>query len=391
MPLDPVYLDHAATTPVRPEVLEAMLPYLGSSFGNPSSAHRFGRAARAGLEQARRDVAAAIGAEPAQVVFTSGGTEADNLAVIGAALAAQHQGHSMAAAVSAVEHKAVLAAAHQVKQLGGEELVLPVDGDGQLDLAALDAALARRPAVVSVMWVNNETGIRQPIEEIADRCEHAGVLLHSDAVQAFGKLPVSLAELPCTLLTISGHKIGAPKGIGALIVRERKAVEAILHGGGQQFGIRPGTENVAGAIALGRAATLATEERAAEALRLTALREELLRRLRAEVPDLVQHGAAAPRAPHILNIGVPGADSEALLMHLDLAGVAASGGSACSTGAMEPSHVLTAMGVPRSLALGSIRLSLGHDTTAADLERAVAVFPKVVEKVRKLAVVLGRA
>jgi cysteine desulfurase len=241
------------------------------------------------------------------------------------------------------------------------------------------------------MWVNNETGIRQPIEEIADRCEHAGVLLHSDAVQAFGKLPVSLAELPCTLLTISGHKIGAPKGIGALIVRERKAVEAILHGGGQQFGIRPGTENVAGAIALGRAATLATEERAAEALRLTALREELLRRLRAEVPDLVQHGAAAPRAPHILNIGVPGADSEALLMHLDLAGVAASGGSACSTGAMEPSHVLTAMGVPRSLALGSIRLSLGHDTTAADLERAVAVFPKVVEKVRKLAVVLGRA
>lgn len=392
MPLDPVYLDHAATTPVRPEVLEAMLPYLGgTSFGNPSSAHRFGRAARAGLEQARREVAAAIGAEPAQVVFTSGGTEADNLAVIGAALAAQHQGHPMVAAVSAVEHKAVLAAAHQVKQLGGEELVLPVDGDGQLDLAALDAALARRPAVVSVMWVNNETGIRQPIEEIADRCEHAGVLLHSDAVQAFGKLPLSLAELPCTLLTISGHKIGAPKGIGALIVRERKAIEAILHGGGQQFGIRPGTENVAGAIGLGRAATLATEERAAEALRLTALREELLRRLRAEVPDLVPHGAAAPRAPHILNIGIPGADSEALLMHLDLAGVAASGGSACSTGAMEPSHVLTAMGVPRSLALGSIRLSLGHDTTAADLERAVAVFPKVVEKVRKLAVVLGRA
>jgi len=392
MPLDPVYLDHAATTPVRPEVLEAMLPYLGSaSFGNPSSAHRFGRTARAGLEQARREVAAALGAEPPQVVFTSGGTEADNLAVIGAALAAQHHGRPMLVAVSAVEHKAVLAAAHQVKQQGGEEIVLPVDGDGQLELATLDAALARQPAVVSVMWVNNETGVQQPIEDIAGRCQRAGVLLHSDAVQAFGKLSLNLAELPCTLLTISGHKIGAPKGIGALIVRERKAIEAILHGGGQQFGIRPGTENVAGAVALGRAATLAAEERAREADRLALLRDDLLQRLRAEVPDLVQHGAGAPRAPHILNIGVPGADSEALLMHLDLAGIAASGGSACSTGAMEPSHVLTAMGVPRSLALGSIRLSLGHATTTADLERAVAVFPKVVEKVRKLAVVLGRA
>jgi len=392
MPLDPVYLDHAATTPVRPEVLEAMLPYLGrASFGNPSSAHRFGRAARAGLEQARREVAAAVGAEPAQVVFTSGGTEADNLAVIGAAMAAQHHGRPMLVAVSAIEHKAVLAAAHQVKQLGGEEIVLPVDGDGQLDLGALDAALARNPAVVSAMWVNNETGVRQPVEAIAGRCQRAGVLLHSDAVQAFGKLPLDLAQLPCTLLTISGHKIGAPKGIGALIVRDRKAIEATLHGGGQQFGIRPGTENVAGAVALGRAATLAAEERAAETERLAELRDDLLRRLRAEVPDLVQHGAAAPRAPHILNIGIPGVDSEALLMHLDLAGVAASGGSACSTGAMEPSHVLTAMGVPRSLALGSIRLSLGHDTTAADLDRAVAVFPKVVEKVRKLAVVLGRA
>jgi cysteine desulfurase len=217
------------------------------------------------------------------------------------------------------------------------------------------------------------------------------VLLHSDAVQAFGKLPLDLAELPCTLLTISGHKLGAPKGIGALIVRDRKAIEAILHGGGQQFGIRPGTENVAGAVALGRAATLAIAEREGESARLATLRDQLLERLRAAVPDLVQHGAGAPRAPHILNLGVPGTDSEALLMHLDLAGVAASGGSACSTGAMEPSHVLTAMGVPRSLALGSIRFSLGHESAPADLERTAAVFPKVVEKVRQLSVVLGRA
>jgi cysteine desulfurase len=392
MPLPPVYLDYAATTPVRSDVLEAMLPYLNSgSFGNPSSAHRFGRAARAGLEQARKEVAAAVGAEPSQVVFTSGGTEADNLAVIGAALAARHHGRAMLAAVSAVEHKAVLAAAHHVAHLGGEEIVLGVDSDGLLDQDALEAALARNPAVVSVMWVNNETGVRQPVEEIARRCAAAGVLLHSDAVQAFGKVPVALTDLPCTLLTISGHKIGAPKGIGALIVRDRKAVEAMIHGGGQQFGIRPGTENVAGAVALGRAAALAAAEQSSESARLAGLRDSLIERLRAVVPDLVVHGIAAPRAPHVLSIGIPGADSEALLMHLDLAGVAASGGSACSTGAMEPSHVLTAMGIPRALALGSIRLSLGHETRAEDLDRVVEVFPKVVEKVRKLSVVLGRA
>src|SRR5687767_7127615 len=391
MPLPPVYLDHAATTPVRPDVLEAMLPYLNSgSFGNPSSAHRFGRAARAGLEQARKEVAAALGAEPSQVVFTSGGTEADNLAVIGAALAARHHGRPMLAAVSAVEHKAVLAAAHHVAHLGGEEIVLAVDSDGLLDQHALEAALARRPAIVSVMWVNNETGVRQPVEEIARRCADAGVLLHSDAVQAFGKVPVALHDLPCTLLTISGHKIGAPKGIGALIVRDRKAVESIIHGGGQQFGIRPGTENVAGAVALGRAAALAASEQSGESARLAALRDSLIERLKALVPDLVVHGLPAPRAPHVLNIGIPGTDSEALLMHLDLAGIACSSGSACSTGAVEPSHVLTAMGVPPELGVAALRFSFGKDSTAEDVEAVCAVLPKIVEKVRSLSAVLHR-
>jgi cysteine desulfurase len=369
-----------------------MLPFLdGRSFGNPSSAHRFGRAARAGLEQARREVAGAIGAEPNQVIFTSGGTEADNLAIIGAALAARDRGRPMRVAVSAVEHKAVLAAAHEVNHLGGEEATVPVRETGELELTALEEELDRTPAVVSVMWVNNETGVRQPIEAIAARCRDREVLLHSDAVQAFGKLPLSLKDLPCTLLTISGHKIGAPKGIGALIVRDRQAIEAIIHGGGQQFGLRPGTENVAGAVGLGRAARLAAEEQGTEADRLGRLRDALLARLRELVPDLVLHGGSAPRAPHILNIGIPGTDSEALLMHLDLAGVAVSTGSACSTGAVEPSHVLMAMGVPRALALGSVRVSLGHETTSEDLERLCDVFPGVVEKVRKLSVVLGRA
>ncbi len=386
------YLDHAATTPVRPEVLEAMLPYLtAEAFGNPSSAHKFGRTARAGLEAARREVAQAVGAEPNQVIFTSGGTEADNLGIVGAALAARDRGGAMCAVVSAIEHKAILAAAHAVCHLGGRELILPVDADGRVDLATLDAALAERPAVVSVMWVNNEVGVVQPVGEIADRCCAAGVAFHTDAVQAFGKVPLDLRTVACTLVTISGHKIGAPKGIGALIVRDRKAVEAIIHGGGQQYGIRPGTENVAGAVALGRAATLAATEQPAESVRLGALRDELTSRLRAAVPDLVVNGAGAERAPHVLNIAVPGADSEALLMHLDLAGVAASGGSACSTGAVEPSHVLVAMGVPRELALGAIRLSLGHGSSAEDIARVAEAMPAVVAKVRKLAGVLGRA
>jgi cysteine desulfurase len=388
----PVYLDHAATTPVRPEVLEAMLPYLTEqAFGNPSSAHRFGRAARAGIEQARREVAAGIGAEPNQVIFTSGGTEADNLSVLGAALAARERGGRMAVAVSATEHKAVLAAAHAVCHLGGSERVLPVDAAGRLELDALDQALAERPAVVSVMWVNNEVGTVQPVREIAARCQAAGVSFHTDAVQAFGKLPVSMHDLPCTLLTISGHKVGAPKGIGALVVRDRKAVEAIIHGGGQQYGLRPGTENVAGAVALGRAVALAAQDQAHEAVRLGALRDTLAERLIAAVPELHVNGREGERAPHVLNLSVAGADSEALLMHLDLAGVAASSGSACTTGAVEPSHVLVAMGVPRELALGAIRFSLGRESTPADVDRVVEVMPSVVAKVRKLAGVLGRA
>jgi cysteine desulfurase len=241
------------------------------------------------------------------------------------------------------------------------------------------------------MWVNNEVGVVQPIQEIAERCREAGVTFHTDAVQAFGKVPVSLQNHPCTLLTISGHKIGAPKGIGALIVRERKAVEAIIHGGGQQYGIRPGTENVAGAVGLGRAAQLAAAEQAEEAERLTRLRDRLAERLKAGVSEIVINGERSERAAHVLNVSVAGADSEAMLMHLDLAGVAVSSGSACSTGSVEPSHVLIAMGVPRELALGAIRFSLGRETTEADIDRAAQVLPEVVVKVRKLAGVLGRA
>lgn len=389
--MEPVYLDHAATTPVRPEVLEAMLPFLSAAWGNPSSAHRFGRAAKAGLEQGKREVAEALNVEPNQVIFTSGGTEADNLAVIGAALAARAKGLPMHVVTTAIEHKAVLAAAHAVVKLGGRETILPVDGNGVLDLDALDAALAEHPSLVSVMWVNNEVGVVQPMAEIGARCRAADVPLHSDAVQAYGKLPIDLDAVGCRLLSISGHKLGAPKGIGALIVRDRHIVEAIIHGGGQQFGIRPGTENVAGAVALGRAALLARQELDAHVARMRAMRDDLAARLRAAVADVVIQAEGVTRAPHVLSLSVPGAESEAMLMHLDMAGIACSGGSACSTGAVEPSHVLVAMGVERSIALGTIRFSLGHETTEADVARVVEVFPGIVERARRLSTTLGRA
>ena len=251
-------------------------------------------------------------------------------------------------------------------------------------------ALEHGVAIVSVMWVNNEVGTVQPVADLATRCREAGVLFHSDAVQAFGKLPVSIHDSGCTLLTLSGHKIGAPKGVGALIVRDRKAVEAIIHGGGQQFGIRPGTENVPGIVGLGVAARLAAEEQQSLAARLDELRNELERRLVAIVPDALINGWQGARAPHISNVSIPGTDSEALLMHLDLAGIACSSGSACSTGAVEPSHVLTAMGVPRELGVAALRFSFGKDSTLEDVEAVSAALPRIVEKVRSLSTVLHR-
>ena len=269
-------------------------------------------------------------------------------------------------------------------------MILPVSASGLVDNRALDSVLDEGVALVSVMWVNNEVGTVQPVADVASRCCDAGVLFHSDAVQAFGKVPVSLRDVNCTLLTISGHKIGAPKGVGALIVRDRKAVEAIIHGGGQQFGIRPGTENVPGIVGLGIAAKLAAQEQPALAARLRELRDELERRVLAIVPDAVINGWQSERAPHISSISIPGTDSEALLMHLDLAGIACSSGSACSTGTVEPSHVLTAMSVPRELGVSALRFSLGKDSTIDDVEAVTGVLPRIVEKVRSLSAVLHR-
>jgi cysteine desulfurase len=384
-----IYLDNAATTPVRPEVLEAMQPFLAGLFGNPSSAHRFGREARAGIYEARRKIAAAVGAEANEIVFTSGGTEADNLAVVGAALAARAAGRPFRVAVSAIEHKGVLGPAHWVEAMGGEAIVLPVDDRGRLDLGALDAALARGVAVVSVMWVNNEVGLVQDVGAIAQRCQAADTPFHVDAVQAFGKISCTIPAA-CTLLTLSGHKIGAPKGIGALVVRDKKCLHPVIHGGGQQSGIRPGTENVAGAVALGRAVELAAQEVEEFGRTVGALRDEFERRVLSAIPDAQVNGAGASRAPHVTNVSIPGTDSEAMLMHLDLAGIACSSGSACSTGSVEPSHVLTALGVPWDRAIAALRFSFGKQNTMADLDYVAEQLPGIVAKVRQLAGVLGR-
>jgi cysteine desulfurase len=387
----PIYLDNAATTPIRPEVLAAMEPFVsGSSFGNPSSAHRFGREARAAVHEARRKIAAALGVEPGQVYFVSGGTEGNNLAVLGGALAARAAGRPFRVAVAATEHKAGLGAAHAVDTLGGESVTLPVDRRGQLEGEALDAALERGIAVVSVMWVNNEVGIVQDVKAIAARCAAADTLFHTDAVQAVGKVPVSVAEVNCAMLTLSGHKLGAPKGIGAVVIRDRTAVLPLVHGGGQQGGLRPGTENVAGAVGLGRAVELAVGELEEFRARTCALRQRFEQGLLEAIPDADVTAAEAPRAPHVSNVTIPGTDSEAMLMHLDLAGIACSAGSACSTGSVEPSHVLTALKIPFDRAIAALRFSFGRNTTPEDVAYAVQHLPAIVEKVRSLAGVLRR-
>ena len=375
----PVYLDHAATTPVRPEVRAAMEPFFGPTFGNPSSAHRWGRAARAALDEARERVAHTLGARADELVFTSGGTEADNLAVLGA-WRARRDPTRRAVVSTPVEHKAVLAAVHQAVDEGADARLLAVDGAGRVeaDLPELD----RDVAVCSVMWINNETGVVQPVPALAERARALGVVFHTDAVQAFGKLAIDVAALQVDLLTISGHKIGAPKGVGALYVRRGTPLAPLFHGGAQDRGRRPGTENVAYAVALAAAAELAVAEREAECARLGTLRDELEARILDGVPDAVVHGHTAARAPHVTNVSVPDADGAALLMAFDLHGVAASGGSACQTGNIEPSHVLLAMGVARDLAASAVRMSVGALTTPACVARVGALFPALVRKAR---------
>ena len=379
----PIYLDHAATTPVRDEVRDAMAPFFGPRFGNPSSMHRWGREARAALDAARERVAACLGAESDEVCFTSCGTEGDNFAVLGAWRAARRSDRQ-AVVTTPIEHKAILGAAHQVEAEGGEVRILPVDRAGVVDAAAFGRLVDSAVAVCSVMWVNNEIGTVQDVPGLAAIAHARGVTFHTDAVQAFGKIAIDARSQPFDLLTISGHKLGAPKGIGALFIRRGTALEPLLHGGSQDRGRRPGTENVAFAVGLACAAELSVSEREAECARLRRLRETLEAALLARIPDGIIHGRHAQRAPHIVNISVPGTDSESMLMALDLAGIAASSGSACQSGSVDPSHVLAAIGEPPDVAAAAIRMSLGSLTTDEAVMRVAEVFPALVAKARRL-------
>jgi cysteine desulfurase len=378
---EPIYLDHAATTPVRPEVMDAMRPYFETQWGNPSSVHRWGREARAALDEARERVAHCLGAAPDEICFTSGGTEADNLAVIGAWRAMRDSGRD-AVVTTPIEHKAILGAVHQIAREGGEERFLTVSATGLVEEESVRAHVDERVAVTSVMWVNNEIGTIQPIAGIAALAKAQGSIFHTDAVQAFGKVPVDVRQLPVDLLSTSGHKLGAPKGVGAMFVRRGVKVQPLFHGGTQDRGRRPGTENVAFCVGFARAAELAVAEREAEWARLEALRDALERAILARVPDAVVHGRGAPRAPHILNLSVPGTDSEALLMALDLRGIGCSAGSACQSGSIEPSHVLSAIGVSSELAGAAIRMSLGKLSTPEGIARVAELFPSLVERAR---------
>ena len=383
---EPVYFDHAATTPVREEVFAAMQPYFGPRFGNPSSVHRWGREARAALDEARERVGRCLGASADEIVFTSCGTEADNMALIGVWRARRAEAGGRAAAVSTpIEHKAVLGALHQIAKEGGEERLLGVDAMGRVQTESFDALVRDDTAVCSVMWVNNEIGTLQDLTALAELARSRGVVFHTDAVQAFGKVDIDARRTRFDLLSISGHKIGAPKGIGALYIRRGTPMEPLLFGGSQDRGRRPGTENVAMAVGLARAAELAVAEREEECRRLEALRDRLETAILARVPDAIIHGSGAPRAPHISNISVPGTESESMLIALDLRGIACSAGSACQSGSITLSHVLEGIGVRPDIAKAAVRFSLGTLSTDASVDRVAEVFPMLAEKARRLA------
>ena len=374
-----IYLDHAATTPIRSEVREGMIAVLDGDFGNPSSAHGWGRRAAAHLEKARERVADTIGADRSEIYFVRGGTESDNMAILGHAAAVRHQGGTPFAVTSTIEHKAVLGAAAEVANQGGRWSTVPVYADGTLDMDVLDTALASGATIVSVMTVNNEVGIQLPIADVVERTSAHRAVSHTDAVQALGKVPVSVRDLPVDLLSLTGHKIYGAKGTGVLFVRRGVDIAPLIFGGGQERALRPGTEDVAGAVGMSIAVDLAVQEQESESARLRGLRDLLQSQLEGEIPGLRIHGDVPDRAPHILNVGIPNVDPEALLAGLDLEGIAASAGSACESGAQTASHVLEAL-YGRLEGVAALRFSLGHSTTEDDVIHAAEATLKVLER-----------
>jgi cysteine desulfurase len=374
-----IYLDNNATTPVLPEVLEAMRPYFGEHFGNASSIHRHGQETRAAVERARDSVASLLGCKAAEIVFTSGGTESDNLAISGLTSQGDH------IITSSIEHHAVLHACRHLEEIGSEVTYVPVDGRSVVDPDDVRRALRPNTKLISIMMANNETGVLQPVEEIGKIAAEADVYFHTDAVQAAAKVRIDVKTIGCDALSISGHKIHAPQGVGALYVRKGTHLQPLFYGGQHERSRRAGTENVPGIVALGKAAELAIQSfERGDDKKMSAWRDRLQQGILAQVEEAVVNGEGAPRVPNTSNISFDYVEGESMVISLDLKGLAVSTGAACSSGAIEPSHVLTAMGLRADRARGSIRFSLGKQNTSDDIDLALALVPEAVARLREL-------
>lgn len=380
-----VYLDNSATTQVDKKVLEAMLPYFSEVYGNPNSLHSWGRDAKKGIDGARAQVAALIGTEPKNIIFTGGGSEADNLAIKGAAWSLRERGKGNHIITSAIEHHALLDTVKWLGKNGFEYTVLPVDGDGKVDPAELEAAIRPETILASIMFANNEIGTIEPVAELGEVCAKKGVLFHTDGVQAAGHIPIDISGLPIDMMTMAAHKMHGPKGTGALYVRRGIKLSPVIHGGGQEFGLRSGTENTAGIVGFGMAAQLAMENMAnGGAEKEKKLRDKLIDGIFAKIPEVILTGHRTDRLPFHVSFCIKYIEGEGMLLLLDAAGIGASSGSACTSGSLEPSYVLLALGLDHATAHGSVRLTLSKQTTEEDIDYVLEKFPPIVERLRAM-------
>lgn len=380
--MNPIYMDYAATTPMDQRVIEAMLPYFGEVCGNPSSLHAFGQEAKAAVEGVRKRIASFLGAEPAEIVFTSGGTESDNFAIKGVAYANRKKGDHIITSV--IEHHAVLETCRFLEQEGFRVTYLPVDGDGLVDPAAVACAITDKTILISVMHANNEIGTVQFIAEIGAVARERGIAFHTDAVQTFGHLPFTVDELNCDLVSASAHKLYGPKGVGLLYIRKGTRIAPFIHGGEQENGRRASTLNVPGIVGFGKAVELARVSLAEEAARLTVMRDRFIRGVFDRLDGIRLNGHPARRLPNNINFSLTSVEGEGMILSLDMLGIACSTGSACSSSSVETSHVLTAIGLPKEFSHGSLRFSLGRYTKESDIDTVLEILPQVVGRLRSL-------
>lgn len=377
-----IYFDHSATTPVDSEVAALMMEYMTEKFGNPSSIHSFGREVKKAVDEARQQVASLLNADPSEIFFTSGGTEADNLALKGVAFANRKKGNHII--TTCIEHHAILHTCEYLEKNGFKVTYLPVDENAMVRIEDLKKAITEDTILISVMFANNEVGTIQPIKEIGQIAHEKGIYFHTDAVQAAGNYPIDVKEYNIDLLTLSAHKFHGPKGIGALYVRRGVRINAVQHGGGQERSLRAGTENVPGIVGLGKAAEIAKRDMPKKLTHITALRDKLIKGIMEKIPDIKLNGHPTQRMPGSVNFSFLYVEGESLLLNLDLKGIAASSGSACTSGSLDPSHVLLAMGLTHEVAHGSLRITLGRANTEDDIEYCLTVLPEIVERLRSM-------